>query len=64
MPSVVLRDGESQQQLARRFRKKVISSKVLGEVRSRRWFVSKAEQRREDKKKAIRRAKQKSRYGR
>jgi len=63
LPSVVLRDGESQQQLARRFRKKVISSKVLGEVRKRRWFISKTEQRREDKKKAIRRAKQNSRYG-
>jgi small subunit ribosomal protein S21 len=63
LPSVVLRDGESQQQLARRFRKKVISSKVLGEVRNRRWFVSKNEQRREDKKKAIRRAKQRTKYG-
>jgi small subunit ribosomal protein S21 len=63
LPSVVLRDGESQQQLARRFRKKVISSKVLGEVRSRRWFISKNEQRREDKKKAIRRAKQRTKYG-
>ena len=56
---VVLKKGESQQALTRRFRKKVIRSKILGEVRKRRWFVSKAEQRRADKKKAIRRAKQK-----
>jgi small subunit ribosomal protein S21 len=63
LPSVVLRYRESQQQLTHRFRKKVISSKVLGEVRRRRWFISKTEQRREDKKKAIRRAKQRSRYG-
>ena len=55
---VKLKRGESQQALVRRFRKKVIRSKILGEVRKRRWFVSKAEQRRIDKNKAIRRAKQ------
>ena len=55
---VKLKKGESQQALIRRFRKKVIRSKILGEVRKRRWFISKAEQRRTDKKKAIRRAKQ------
>ena len=60
MPTVILRDGESQQQLSRRFRKKVIRSKILSEVRKRRWFISKNEQRRQDKKKAIRRAKQPS----
>lgn len=58
---VKLKKSESQQALARRFRKKVIQSGVLGEVRKRRWFVSKAEQRRNDKKKAIRRAKQNKR---
>jgi len=63
LPSVVLRDGESQQQLSRRFRKKVIRSKVLSEVRKRRWFISKNEQRRQEKKKAIRRAQQNRRYG-
>ena len=63
MPSVVLRDGESQQQLSRRFRKKVIRSKILSEVRKRRWFMSRTEQRRQEKKKAIRRASQRSRYG-
>jgi len=62
LPSVVLRDGESQQQLARRFRKKVIRSKILSEVRSRRWFIARTEKRRQDKKKAIRRAQQRSRY--
>ncbi|MCD6355902.1 MAG: 30S ribosomal protein S21 [Anaerolineaceae bacterium] len=63
MPSVVLRDGESQQQLARRFRKKVIRSKILSEVRNRRWFISRTEQRRQEKKKAIRRLQQRRRYG-
>ena len=62
MPSVVLRNGESQQGLARRFRKKVIRSKILSEVRKRRWFISRTEQRRQDKKKAIRRAAQHKRY--
>lgn len=55
MVSVVLRNGENQQQLAKRFRKKVVRSGLLGEVRKRRWFVSRSEQRRMDKKKAIRR---------
>lgn len=57
MPSVVLRDGESQQQLLRRFRKRVIRSGVLGAVRKKRWFISRTEKRRMDRKKAIRRLK-------
>ena len=61
MARVKLRDGESQDKLLRRFRKAVIRSSVLGEVRKRRWFVSKSEQRRMDKKKAIRRIKKKAR---
>ena len=63
LPSVVLRNGESQQGLSRRFRKKVIRSKILSEVRKRRWFVSRTEQRRQEKKKAIRRASQRRRFG-
>ena len=59
--SVKLKKGESQQKLIRRFRKKVVSSGILGEVRNRRWFVSRTEQRRIDKRKAIRRAKQNKR---
>lgn len=68
MARVVLREGESQQQLLRRFRKKTIRSGVMSEVRKRRWFVSKSEQRRMDEKKAIRRIKKRERkkqeYGR
>jgi small subunit ribosomal protein S21 len=56
---VKLRNGESQDQLLRRFRKKVVKSGVLGTVRRKRWFVSKNEQRRLDKKKAARRIKRK-----
>jgi len=58
---VVLKEGESQDKLLRRFRKKVIRSGLMSEVRKRRWFVSKNEQRRMDAKKAIRRQKKRAR---
>lgn len=61
MPSVELRSNESQEQLLRRFRKEVAKSKVLSELRRRRWHVSKSETRRIEKKKAIRRIRRKSR---
>jgi len=57
---VNLRNGESQDSLLRRFRKKVIKSGVLSTIRNKRWFISKSEQRRMAKKKAIRRIKRKS----
>ena len=56
---VKLRNGESQDQLLKRFRKKVVKSGVLSTVRRKRWFVSRSEQRRMDKKKAARRSKRK-----
>jgi small subunit ribosomal protein S21 len=61
LAKVVLREGESQQKLLQRFRKKVTRSGLLSEVRKRRWFVSKNEQRRMDDKKAIRRLKKRAR---
>ena len=61
LPKVELRDGESQEKLLRRFRKVVTRSGVLSEVRKRRWFVSKNEQRRMEEKKAIRRYKKRAR---
>jgi len=54
---VVLRGNESQDQLLKRFRKKVVKSGVLSTVRRKRWFVSKSELRRMERKKAIRRIK-------
>jgi small subunit ribosomal protein S21 len=57
MASVVLRPNESQDQLLKRFRKKVAKSGILSTVRRKRWFVSKSELRRIQKKKAIRRLK-------
>lgn len=59
MAIVKLRNGESQDQLLKRFRKKVVKSGVLGTVRRKRWFVSRTEQRRLEKKKAARRSKRK-----
>ncbi len=57
MTSVNLRPNESQEQLLKRFRKKVAKSGILSTVRRKRWFVSKSELRRINKKKAIRRIK-------
>ena len=55
MPTVKRRSGESPEQLIRRFKKEVMKSKVLSDVRRKRWFISKSELRRIEKKKAIRR---------
>jgi small subunit ribosomal protein S21 len=57
LSTVNLRSNESPEQLLRRFRKKVTQSGVLSTVRSKRWFASKSELRRIEKKKAIRRLK-------
>jgi small subunit ribosomal protein S21 len=61
MASVVLRPNESQDQLLKRFRKSVAKSGILSTVRRKRWYVSKSELRRIQKKKAIRRARRKQR---
>ena len=57
---VNLRNNESQDQLPKRFRKKIVKNGVLSTVRRKRWFVSKSEQRRMDQKKAIRRYKRRA----
>jgi small subunit ribosomal protein S21 len=57
LATVNLRPNESQEQLLKRFRKKVAKSGILSTVRRKRWFVSKSELRRINKKKAIRRLK-------
>ena len=57
MTAVNLRNNESQDNLLRRFRKKVVKSGILSTIRNKRWFISKSEQRRMEKKKAIRRSK-------
>jgi small subunit ribosomal protein S21 len=57
LATVTLRPNESQEQMLKRFRKKVAKSGILSTVRRKRWFVSKSELRRINKKKAIRRHK-------
>jgi len=55
--TVVLRPNESQDSLLRRFRKKVVKSGVLSTIRRKRWYVSKSENRRAERKKSMRRTK-------
>lgn len=55
MTKVQLRPNESQDQLFRRFRNKIVKAGTMSDVRKKRWFVSKSEERREMKKKAARR---------
>lgn len=61
MVTVVKRSNESPEELLRRFRKKVIRSRILSSVRLKRWHVPKSEQRRIAKKKAVRRSRRKKR---
>lgn len=58
--SVSLRPGESQEELLRRWRKAVVKSGVLKALRRKRWFISKSEQRRLAKARALRRARRKA----
>ncbi|MGB3904231.1 MAG: 30S ribosomal protein S21 [Anaerolineae bacterium] len=57
--TVYLRPGESQENLLKRFRKAVAKSGIRKAVRKKRWFVSKSEQRRLAKARAIRKARRK-----
>jgi small subunit ribosomal protein S21 len=59
--TVNLRPNESQDALLKRFRKKVAKSGILSTVRRKRWFVSKSELRRIQRKKSIRRIRRRQR---
>jgi small subunit ribosomal protein S21 len=61
MAKVVRRPNESEEQLLKRFRKQVAKSGILSTVRRKRWFVSKSELRRIQRKKAIRRLRRRQR---
>ena len=52
MTTVKLRPNESQEQLLKRFRKKVTKDGLMSTVRRKRWYVTKSELRRIEKKKA------------
>ncbi|MBV7329063.1 30S ribosomal protein S21 [Chloroflexi bacterium TSY] len=60
--SVELHPGESQDSILKRFRKSVAESRILPNVRQKRWFTSKSEIRRIKKQKAIRKARRMSQY--
>ena len=55
MTKVVSRKGESPESLLKRFRKKVVRDRILGDAKKKRYFVSKSEQRRIAHRKAVRR---------
>lgn len=61
LAKVKLRENESQEQLLRRFRKAVVKSQILTDVRRKRWFISKSELKRIEKKKAERRVRRRNR---
>jgi small subunit ribosomal protein S21 len=54
--TVRLRDGESFDSLLRRFNKEVMEGGIMKDLRRRRWFIPKGEQRRMDERKGRRRA--------
>jgi small subunit ribosomal protein S21 len=56
MAKVELRSGESIDGLLKRFKKEVIKSGVLTSLKRKRWYVSPSEERREARKRAVRRA--------
>lgn len=58
MATVMLRAGESQESLLKRFRKEVMKERILPTVRKKRWFTPPSELRRLKKQKAIRKARQ------
>jgi small subunit ribosomal protein S21 len=55
MPRVEAKPKETPEQLLRRFNKSVSKSRVLADVRRKRWFVSKSELERIKRKKSSRR---------
>lgn len=61
LTKVVLREGESQEGLLKRFRKSVMQERILSEVRRKRWYISPSEKRRIQKQRAIRRARRRQR---
>ena len=61
LATVKLKPNESQDQLLRRFRKRVTNAGILSTIRRKRWHISKSELRRIEKKKAIRRSRRRQR---
>ena len=57
--TVIIRPGESQESLLKRFRKEVADSRILSTYRKKRWFVSNSEEKRKSKQRATRKARRK-----
>jgi small subunit ribosomal protein S21 len=64
LAQVTLKPGESQDNLLRRFRKRVARERILSDVKKKRFFVKKSEERRRALRKAVRKEKQRLRYER
>lgn len=61
MATVNLRSGESQEELLKRFRKEVADARILSTCREKRWFVSRGELRRKERKRALRKMRRRQR---
>ncbi len=61
MARVTLKPGESQEELLKRFRKEVAQARILSICREKRWFVSKGELRRKQRKRALRKMRKRQR---
>jgi small subunit ribosomal protein S21 len=61
LTQVTFREGESFDSMLKRFRKKVSRSRVLSEVKKRRFYVSKSEKRHRALRKAISRERRRQR---
>lgn len=59
---VVLQDGESSEQLIRRFKKVVEASGVMRELKRREYYLSPSQKKREKKKRAMKKARKKNRF--
>jgi small subunit ribosomal protein S21 len=55
LTKVILRSGESQESLLKRFRKKVTRDRILSDAKKKRFFLSASEKRRIALRKAVRR---------
>jgi small subunit ribosomal protein S21 len=64
LAQVVLKPGESQDSLLRRFRKKVTRERIMSDVKKKRHFVKKSEERRRARRKAVRKEQQRLRRAR
>ncbi|MBN1261958.1 MAG: 30S ribosomal protein S21 [Anaerolineae bacterium] len=61
MTFVVARPNEPAEKLIKRFRRKVATDRIMSEVKKRRYYVTKGEERRIAKRKGIRKARQRRR---